>query len=386
MISLWNANMAEIFSPGWACCLDESMSIWFNRYTCPGWVFCPRKPHPWGNEYHTIGCGVCGIMFGIEMVEGEHAPKIPADPTNEKGNTIGLLLRLCQSIYNSGRVVILDSGFCVLQGLIELRKLGVYASAIIKKRRYWPKHVPGKAMDKRMESKNIGEVDCIQGKLDNTDYNLLMMKEPDFTMKMMATYGALNPYPGERDSKRYVTGSDGKKSTTTFKYTEPYSNHYGFRHTIDDHNNLRHQVPSIEGTWITQRWPIRVLGFLLVISEVNAYLAFRHFVWHTPEESVPLRTFRRRLALALIDNEYLIDQLEQRKSKRLRAMEDNLHVMESAPPHAKGFFNGRGKKRSKIQISTIHLPRLQMHQEDTQLLLMSSRSLVVPRMPCQTRY
>ena len=22
-------------------CLDESMSIWFNRYTCPGWIFCP---------------------------------------------------------------------------------------------------------------------------------------------------------------------------------------------------------------------------------------------------------------------------------------------------------------------------------------------------------
>ena len=284
--------MTEIFSPGWACCLDESMSIWFNRYTCPGWVFCPRKPHPWGNEYHSISCGTSGIMFGIEMVEGDHRPKeIPTDPTNAKGNTVGLLLRLCRSIYNSGRVVILDSGFCVLQGLIELRKLGVYASAIIKKRRYWPKHVPGKAMDKRMESKNIGEVDCIQGKLDNTDYNLFMMKEPDFTMKMMATYGALNPYSDERDSKRYTKDSDGNSTITTFKYTEPYSNHYRFRHCVNNHNNLRHHLSSIEGTWVTQRWPIRVLGFLLAISEVNTFLAFRHFVWHTEEESVTLRTF-----------------------------------------------------------------------------------------------
>ena len=72
----------------------------------------------------------------------------------------------------------------------------------------------------------------------------------------------------------------------------------------------------------------------MAISEVNAFLAFRHFVWHTEEESVTLRTFRRRLALALIDNEYLIDQLEEKKSKRLRAMEDNLHILESAPPHA----------------------------------------------------
>ena len=137
LISQWNHSMTEIFTPGWSCCLDESMPIWCNRLSCPGWVFCFRKSHPWDNEYHSIICGTSGIMFGIEMVKGNHRPKeIPEDPTNAKGNTVGLLLRMCRSIYNSGRVVILDSGFCVLQALIELRKLGVYASAVIKKRRY----------------------------------------------------------------------------------------------------------------------------------------------------------------------------------------------------------------------------------------------------------
>ena len=204
-------------------------------------------------------------------------------------------------------------------------------------------------MDERMLTKNIGDVDAINGKLDNISYNLFMMKEPDFTMKMMTTYGALNPYSYERDSKRYLKDSDGNTTITTFKYTEPYSNHYRFRHSIDDHNNLRHQLPSIEGTWVTQRWPIRVLGFLLAISEVNTFLAFRHFIWHAEKEFLTLRTFRRRLALALIDNEYLIDQEEQRKSKRLRAMEDNLHVLESAPPHAKGFFNGKWKKGARFK-------------------------------------
>ena len=121
-------------------------------------------------------------------------------------------------------------------------------------------------MDKRMETKEIGQFDAIRGKQDKVDYHLFMMKEPDFTMKMMATYGALNPYSDEKESKRYVKDSDGKSAITTFKYTEPYSNHYKFRHSIVDHNNLRHQVPSIEGTWVTRRWPIRVLGFLLAIS------------------------------------------------------------------------------------------------------------------------
>ena len=63
MLKIWNENMSHVFSPGWICCLDESMSIWFGKYTCPGWVYCPRKPHPYGNEYHDISCGISGIIF-----------------------------------------------------------------------------------------------------------------------------------------------------------------------------------------------------------------------------------------------------------------------------------------------------------------------------------
>ena len=46
---------------------------------------------------------------------------------------------LCTTIVDcrcpAGKVVILDSGFCVLEGLIELRKVGVFAGALINKRR-----------------------------------------------------------------------------------------------------------------------------------------------------------------------------------------------------------------------------------------------------------
>ncbi len=38
---------------GWWNCLDESMSVWYNEF-CPGFVYVPQKPHPIGNEYHTI--------------------------------------------------------------------------------------------------------------------------------------------------------------------------------------------------------------------------------------------------------------------------------------------------------------------------------------------
>eukprot|EP00957_Ditylum_brightwellii_P112559 8580548-Ditylum_brightwellii.AAC.1 len=66
---------------------------------------------------------------------------------------MGLLLRLCQSIYSTGKVVILDSRFCILDAIINLRKMGVFASALIKNHRYWPKHIDGEAIKNYMSTK-----------------------------------------------------------------------------------------------------------------------------------------------------------------------------------------------------------------------------------------
>lgn len=68
------------------------------------------------------------------MVEGKDQPKERvSEKFSDFGVTIALLLELCQTIFHTGRIVILDSGFCVLQALIKLTTLGVYASAVIKK-------------------------------------------------------------------------------------------------------------------------------------------------------------------------------------------------------------------------------------------------------------
>ena len=75
LIDGWNAHMQACFIPGWVSCLDESISIWTSRWTCPGFMYVPRKPHPMGNEYHSICCGVSEIMFAIELVEGKDEPK-----------------------------------------------------------------------------------------------------------------------------------------------------------------------------------------------------------------------------------------------------------------------------------------------------------------------
>ena len=74
LIDTWNLNMSEQFGPGWVNCLDESMSPWTSKYTCPGHVFLPRKPWPLGNEYHSICCCQSGVMFRVEIVEGKDCP------------------------------------------------------------------------------------------------------------------------------------------------------------------------------------------------------------------------------------------------------------------------------------------------------------------------
>ena len=110
MIEQWNAHMTTVFSPSWVSCLDESMSIWYSKWTCPGWMFVPRKPHPYGNEYHSISCGLSSIMYQVELVEGKEQPSVyKAMQKHPHGNTVGLLLRLCACLFGTRKLVVLDS-------------------------------------------------------------------------------------------------------------------------------------------------------------------------------------------------------------------------------------------------------------------------------------
>ena len=283
MIKAWNDNMAAIFLASWALCLDESMSIWHNRWTCPGWVFCPRKPHPLGNEYHTACCALSGIMFVIELVEGKDHPRQLEMMYDNLGKTVGLMLRCLQSYFASGRYVILDSGFCVLKGIIELRKRGIFAGALVKKRRYWPTLVPGEAIKEHMnmDGVNVGDTAAIEGTLDEVKYNLWCMKEPDYTMTIMATGGRLLSDESCKSTVRRWL-EDGVETVKNFAYALPFDWHFRYRHAVDDHNNLRHALPSIEDTWRTIRWVLRVFSFVLAISEVNAFLIVNRKVLCSP--------------------------------------------------------------------------------------------------------
>ncbi|KAL3793797.1 hypothetical protein ACHAWO_013675 [Cyclotella atomus] len=326
--------MAEVFAARWVKCLDKSMSIWTNRWTCPGWVFRPRKPWPFGNEYHSACCALCGLMFSIELVEGKDRP---AQLRNQKydayGKTAGLLLRMLETYFASGRYAVLDSGFCVLKAILALMTVGgLFAGALIKKRRYWPLLVPGPAMDDRFATKAVGEVEAIQGfdVASNTPYFFWCMKESDYVMRIMATGGSLITDDTCKIAHRGVGAN-----RVSFPYMKPYDWHFRYRHSVDDHNNLHHSLPSIEGSWTTDQWALCVFQFLLAISEVNCYLAFKYFVW---DETVPtLVEFRRYLAWALINNP-LISAVDEEDFEP-ETFNEGVHDIATAPNHASGYRN-----------------------------------------------
>jgi Transposase IS4 len=337
MLDAWNSNMTAEFIASWISCLDESMSKWVSEFTCPGFMCVPRKPWPFGNEYHSICCALSGIMYFIELVEGKDEPRErPKKAYSELGKTVGMLQRLTQPIWHTGKVVVLDSGFCVLQALIELRKRGVFGAALIKKRRYWPKFIRGDEIAAHFVNKEVGDIDSWPGTMDNVKFHIVCMKEPDYIMSLMSTYGTMERV-GDTKSRNFAV--DGHKKSKTFKYPEVVRNHFLYRDAVDAHNSSRMDPISLEETWKTQRWACRVFQFLLAITEVNCRLALEK-LFNGDKNSQ--QGFRKMFAKALIFNSYIVDvSLGSPRSLRHSPLMRNIHQFCTIPNGKKFSPNGR---------------------------------------------
>ena len=145
-------------------------------------------------------------------------PQIPAENFSEHGKTAGLLLRLTESIHHSGRVVIMDSSFCVLLALVKLASFGVYSSAVIKKHRYWLKYIDGSNINVHFDFKEVGQTESLPGTLDGTEFKVICMEEQDYVMKLMATYGALRSID-EGATQRSVTRRNGIRENVSLVST-----------------------------------------------------------------------------------------------------------------------------------------------------------------------
>ena len=101
MVKAWNDHMTSIFLASWTICLNNAMSIWNIRWTCPGWILFTSKPHPFGNEWHTACYALPGIFFVFELVEGKAHPRQagPFEFEDLGKKTVGLFLRMMKSYF-----------------------------------------------------------------------------------------------------------------------------------------------------------------------------------------------------------------------------------------------------------------------------------------------
>jgi hypothetical protein len=125
-------------------------------------------------------------MFGIELREEKDSPSAcPKDPTELLGKTTGLLLQLYRRMFGLGRCVVLDSGFCVPDAIVELQGQGVYAALLIKKRRFSPKHIKGQEIIDRLKDNDSGTCEAQHGVLVDTPFTIFALKEQKYVLMIL---------------------------------------------------------------------------------------------------------------------------------------------------------------------------------------------------------
>ena len=165
-----------------------------------------------------VCCSLSGILWQMELIKGMDSPSEIIPKYNNQGKTVGLLLHVLEPIFTKGNAVILDSGFCMLKGIVELKKCGVYASALIKKWKYWPKYIKGDAIRDYFNNKNVGDCNSWKGTMEEVPFHVYAMKESDYVMSLMSTYGT-NQHSGKETTREWVDGS-GNGQKTKFNYPE----------------------------------------------------------------------------------------------------------------------------------------------------------------------
>ena len=71
-------------------------------------------------------------MWRAHIGEGKDRPtKLGKKKWEELGKTVGLMLRMCETIFSTVKCVVLGSGFFVSKGIRSLLEFEVYAAALV---------------------------------------------------------------------------------------------------------------------------------------------------------------------------------------------------------------------------------------------------------------
>ena len=119
-------------------------------------------------------------------------------------------------IFGSCKAVVLGSGFCVTKCITDIKAKGAYSEDLIKKRRFWPKGVPGELIGANFEDKQVVDIGIIQARNeDNKSFKIFCMKDPDYVMRIMVSWMTLDQFEGAMTRREFIDISE-KKETKKF--------------------------------------------------------------------------------------------------------------------------------------------------------------------------
>ena len=87
------------------------------------------------------------------------------------------MLRLTKNLLRTRNIVVLDYGFCFLQGLLDINKKGVYGSALTNKSPLLPRYIHSEKIKDHFTDKDVGAVDALFGELYHLHIRVLSVKE-----------------------------------------------------------------------------------------------------------------------------------------------------------------------------------------------------------------
>lgn len=184
----------------------------------------------------------------------------------------------------------LDSGFGCIPSIVELGKPGWYATAVIKKKAYWPAGTDGQKVMDEMSMKPVGSVRVRKGTMDGQPFYLAAMADSKHTSLMLSNWTTTQPTGPVK--KRRVGAA-----LIPLQLREYQQYYYYCRHAVDDNNNNRQGTIPFEESFSPKRWDLRQFGFILALCVTNAMLGYNSMVIAKQgKKALSNAEFRRMLA------------------------------------------------------------------------------------------
>ena len=134
---------------------------------------------------------------------------------------------------------------------------------LIKKRGwYWPKRVPGDAINEHFAPKEIGASYTWKTEFKGETILIHSMKKEKYFTKFIMSFETLDQVTAQ---KTFLENFGGRCSLS---YPELFSWHSKAKHWVDDHNHQRHSLIDLAEIWKIQWWPHQQFTFILRIAEV----------------------------------------------------------------------------------------------------------------------